>query len=60
MSIWKIVSVALAFGLIAFAAFLAWTPWRAHGGRFVTEYLLLASPVAVVALVILAVSLRFG
>lgn len=48
---------AVTLGLIGLAAFLAHTPWRVHGGRFVTEYLLLAGAVGVVALVVLAVTL---
>jgi hypothetical protein len=60
MTFLKILGLAIALMLLALAGFLAHTPWRAHGGRFITEYLALAGAIAVIALIILAVSLRFG
>ncbi len=56
----KVIGIVAAVALLALAAFLAHTPWRVHGGRFVTEYLLLATPFAAVGLVVLVVSLRAG
>jgi hypothetical protein len=58
MNLWKILGLVVALGLIALAAFLASTPWRVHGGRFVTEYLLLAATIGLVGLIVLALSLR--
>jgi hypothetical protein len=49
--------VVLVLILFAAAAFLAWTPWRTHGGRFVTEYLLMGGAVAFVGVVIALVLL---
>ncbi|MEA2836914.1 MAG: hypothetical protein QOD89_1464 [Bradyrhizobium sp.] len=60
MSFWKIVGLLAGFGLITLAAFLATTPWRVHGGRFVTEYLLLAGTIGLAGLIVLALSLRYG
>jgi hypothetical protein len=57
MNMLKAVSIAVALALLVLAVFLGWTPWRAHGGRFITEYLALAGAVALVALVILAAGL---
>ena len=59
MGIWKILGLAASLGLLGLAAFLAATPWRVHGGRFVTEYLLLAGTIGVAGLILLAVSLRY-
>ena len=56
----KVAGLVISVGLLALAGFLAHTPWRVHGGRFITEYLALAGATALVALIILAVSLRFG
>jgi hypothetical protein len=50
----------LAGGLILLAAFLAQTPWRAHGGRFIAEYMILAATVATFGLIILALARYFG
>jgi hypothetical protein len=60
MTFLKTLGLVVALALLALAGLLAYTPWRAHGGRFITEYLALAGAIAVVALVILALSLRFG
>ena len=57
MTVLKILGLTISIALIALAAFIVHTPWRVHGGRFVTEYLLLAGAVALVALVILTVTL---
>ena len=46
--------------LFAVAAFVGHTPWRVHGGRFVTEYLALSGAIAFVALVVLGITLRWG
>jgi hypothetical protein len=56
----KWLGIAMSIGLIGLAAVLAHTPWRVHGGRFATEYLLLASPFAVVGVIVLVLSLRAG
>ncbi len=56
----KAAGLVVSLALLALAGFLAYTPWRVHGGRFVTEYLLLAGPIAFVALIIFLVSLRLG
>ena len=32
------------------AAFVFWTPWRVHGGRFATEYSIVGAIVAAFAL----------
>jgi hypothetical protein len=60
MTFLKGLGLAVSLGLLGLAGFLAHTPWRAHGGRFVTEYLLLAGTVALVALVVLAITLWRG
>jgi len=60
MTALKILGIAIAIALIAAAAFVAHTPWRVHGGRFVTEYLALAGAMALVALIALAVAWRWG
>jgi hypothetical protein len=60
MTIWKILGLVVSFGLIALAGFLATTPWRVHGGRFITEYLLLAGTIGLVGLIVLAVTLRYS
>jgi hypothetical protein len=59
MTALKILGIAIAIALIAAAAFVAHTPWRVHGGRFVAEYMMLAGAIGFVALVILAVMLIF-
>jgi hypothetical protein len=53
----KVTGFVVALALLLLAGFLAQSPWRVHGGRFVTEYLLLGGAVALVALVILTLSL---
>jgi hypothetical protein len=58
MTIWKIAGLLVSLGLVALAAFLATTPWRVHGGRFITEYLLLAGTIGLIGLIVLVVSLR--
>ena len=60
MTVVKIFGLIISAALLALAAFLAHTPWRVHGGRFVTEYLLLGGVVAFVALVVLAITLRWA
>lgn len=57
MAFLKIAGFVVALALLLLAGFLAQSPWRVHGGRFVTEYLLLGGTVALVALVILIFSL---
>ena len=59
ISFWKILGLAASLGLLALAAFLAASPWRVHGGRFITEYLLLAGTIGVAGLILLAVSFRY-
>ena len=59
MGFWKIAGLALSLALLALAAFLAASPWRVHGGRFITEYLLLAGTIGVAGLILLAVSFRY-
>ena len=58
MTILKGVGLAIALVLIGLALLLGSTPWRVHGGRFVTEYLLLGGVFGIAGLVALAVSLR--
>lgn len=60
MSVLKIIGLIVSAALFGLAAFLAQTPWRVHGGRFITEYLVLGGVVAVVALVVLAAVLRWA
>jgi hypothetical protein len=48
---------AASLGLLGLAVFLALTPWRVHGGGFVTEYMLLAGTVGLLALAVLSVTL---
>jgi hypothetical protein len=36
----KIALILVGLSFLAGALFVASTPWRVHGGRFVTEYLL--------------------
>lgn len=59
MTVLKTLGLAVAIGLIVLAGVLAHTPWRVHGGRFITEYMILAVPVALVGAAILAVTLWF-
>ena len=59
MTVLKIVGLVVSIALFALAAFLAQTPWRVHGGRFVSEYMILGGTIAVVALIVLAVTLRW-
>jgi hypothetical protein len=58
MSFFKGLGLVASLGLLGLAGFLAHTPWRVHGGRFVTEYMLLAGAVAIVGLAILYLSWR--
>lgn len=58
MTVLKGVGVVIALILIGLALFLGSTPWRVHGGRFVTEYLLLGGVFGVAGLIALALSLR--
>jgi hypothetical protein len=60
MTVLKIIGVIAAVALLALSGFLAQTPWRVHGGRFITEYMLLAGLVALIGLAILAASLLLG
>jgi hypothetical protein len=60
VTFFKILGLLSSIGLFALAAFLAHTPWRVHGGRFITEYLLVSGFVALVALVVLTITLRWG
>jgi hypothetical protein len=56
----KILCWAISIGLFGLAAFLAQTPWRVHGGRFITEYLMLAGGAGLIGLIILTVGLLIG
>lgn len=60
MTVLKIIGLIVSVALLALAAFLAQTPWRAHGGRFVTEYMIVAGPIAVAGLIILGFCLLPG
>jgi hypothetical protein len=60
VNILKVVGFIASGVLVVLALFLAHTPWRVHGGRFITEYLALGGAVAIVALVVLAITLRWG
>ena len=56
----KIIGLVVALLLLILAVMLATTPWRVHGGRFATEYLIVAVPVALIGFVILGISLYWG
>jgi hypothetical protein len=56
----KTIGIVVSLLLALAAAFVAHTPWRVHGGRFVTEYFLLAGVIFIIAAVIGALSLRSG
>jgi hypothetical protein len=58
ITVLKGVGLVAGLGLLGLSAFLAYEPWRTHGGRFATEFLALAGVIAAVGLVILALSLR--
>lgn len=53
MALLKLAGTVVAVVLIAAALVFGTTPWRVHGGRFVTEYLLLAGAVGAVGLLLL-------
>lgn len=53
----RTVGITIALALIGLAAFLAHTPWRVHGGRFVTEYMMLAGVIGIIGLIFLIWSL---
>jgi hypothetical protein len=54
----KALGLLAGFALLAGAAFVGSSPWRVHGGRFVTEYLIAAGAIGVVGAVILFFSAR--
>jgi hypothetical protein len=56
--IMKGLGLVSSVGLLGLAGFLAYEPWRTHGGRFATEFLALAGVTGLVGLVILVLSLR--
>ncbi len=56
----RLVGFAIAAGVFAVAVMFATTPWRVHGGRFVTEYLLLGGAVGVVGVLALAATLKWA
>jgi NADPH-dependent curcumin reductase CurA len=58
MSVLRILGVAVGVGALGLAAFLAYEPWRTHGGRFATEFLVLAGAIGLVGAVALALGLR--
>jgi membrane protein DedA with SNARE-associated domain len=58
MTFLRSLGFAASLGLLGLAGFLAHTPWRVHGGRFITEYMLLAGVIALVGLLILWLSWR--
>ena len=60
MTFLKMLGYAVVVALAGLALFLANTPWRVHGGRFITEYLILAGAVGIIALIVLVVNLRLG
>jgi len=60
VSLLKWAGLLLAALLLLLAAFFAYEPWRVHGGRFVTEYLLLAGAIALVGLLIAAATWYFA
>ena len=60
MTFLKGLGLLASLALLGLAGFLAHTPWRVHGGRFATEYLALAGAVALVALALFGLSLRWG
>ena len=58
--LFKHLGIAASLALLLVAGYLGWRPWRVHGGRFVTEHVVLSGALAVVALLILAASLLLG
>lgn len=60
MAVLKILGLLSSTGLLSLAAFLAWSPWRVHGGRFITEYFVVSGIVAVVGLIVLVAALRWA
>jgi hypothetical protein len=56
----RFVGFAIAASAFAASVMFATTPWRVHGGRFVTEYLLLGGAVGLVGLVALAATLKWA
>lgn len=56
----KTIGLIVCALILLAAVFVAYSPWRVHGGRFVTEYMLLAGVIALVAIIIGYVSMRWG
>jgi hypothetical protein len=46
--------------LLLGAAFVFWTPWRVHGGRFATEYSILGGIIAALALALFFFASKAG
>jgi hypothetical protein len=58
MNFLKGLGLLASLGLLGLAVVLACEPWRAHGGRFATEFLALAAVAGLAGVVILVLSLR--
>lgn len=56
----RTVLILIGFSILGAAIFIAWTPWRVHGGRFAAEYVLLSAVIALISAGILYFSSRLG
>lgn len=54
----KAVGLLAGVAIVAGAIFIGSAPWRVHGGRFVTEYMVAASAVGAVGALVLFLSAR--
>jgi hypothetical protein len=53
MNVLRILGIAVGIGALGLAAFLAYEPWRTQGGRFVTEFAILAGGIGIIGIVVL-------
>ena len=56
----RVLGQILAIVCLGFAIYFAYTPWRVHGGRFVTEYMAASGLLLLIALVAGYFSFRSG
>jgi hypothetical protein len=54
----RVAGLLAGIAIIGAAIFLGTSPWRVHGGRFVTEYMIAAGTVGAVGLLIIFLSSR--